>query len=163
MPGYTPSRTITTVEHTRTANRSADTILKFRSHAFCPDSIPVLLSRQRITGSVELSLKKKTTLKSVVVKVRGYRISPFTRAREEKTFVEASTVLWPDKNGAKTVRQGIYSWKFSLSLPPTTTSLSKEGSAIALPPSFSDTQSTEYIKYELVLLVDKGMFSVDSG
>jgi hypothetical protein len=112
---------------------------------------------------VELALKKKTTLKSVMVKVRGYRISPFKRG-EEKTFTEVSTLLWPDKNsgGGTTAGQGIYSWKFSLTLPPTTGLLSKDGSDVVLPPSFSDTQSTEYIKYDLVLLVEKGIFSLDN-
>jgi hypothetical protein len=171
LPSYTPqpsaqpqAAVLPGVEHIRTTNKTGDIILRFRSYASKPDAVPIFTSGQPITGTVELSVKKKMSLKIAAIKLEGYRRSPLSS--EDKPFVEISQTLWPNSTSGAEVKKidaGIHKWSFSLLLPDRTTGLSRDGSEHPLPPTFSDGRSAEYIMYEMTFLLEKGMFSANSG
>lgn len=112
-------------------------------------------------------MKKKTSLKAITVKVRGYLRRTLKKqddAANRKIFAEVSHELWPNKSspGTTTLGPGVHTWDFSLLLP--TSFSSDKGTLHTLPPSFSHPKFRDHVVYEMSLLLEKGgLFSFNEG
>jgi hypothetical protein len=148
--------------------------LKLFSSANSPKQLPTFFQNERIIGSVEMSLEKGDSLRSVSVSVKG-RIVTGAGTSDYYTFLDQTHTLWARQSSksrtpsppleASQPGRGNYLWPISIDLPSTVTLPDGSGNGeqvYNLPHTFVEKQTRATIQYSLTVYIARSMLRSDS-
>lgn len=140
------------------------------SHAATSDSVPVFFNESIVSGTLEVSFRKKRKISSITIKLHGYQKLDMMQwlDQEEKAhdsiFLEFKEEVWRPRDGQSSLSPGTHSWPFSFQLPRETNRIGKNNRPYPLPPTFASHLFADHLVYEVVATVKRdGFFNEDEA